>query len=107
MLMLRCLLYHSSMSPTTVAPAIDWDRIDTVFLDMDGTLLDLAFDNYFWLELVPARYADANGLTPDLRAGCSTRALTRRPGRSRGTASITGAAILSSTSKPSSGVTST
>jgi putative hydrolase of the HAD superfamily len=29
---------------------------------MDGTLLDLAFDNFFWLELVPARYACARGL---------------------------------------------
>ncbi|MCP4126032.1 MAG: haloacid dehalogenase, partial [Gammaproteobacteria bacterium] len=25
---------------------IDWQQIDTVFLDMDGTLLDLHFDNY-------------------------------------------------------------
>jgi putative hydrolase of the HAD superfamily len=41
---------------------IAWTRIDTVFVDMDGTLLDLAFDNFFWLELVPARYACARGL---------------------------------------------
>lgn len=27
-------------------------------LDMDGTVLDLAFDNYFWGEVVPARYAE-------------------------------------------------
>jgi putative hydrolase of the HAD superfamily len=40
---------------------IAWTRIDTVFVDMDGTLLDLAFDNFFWLELVPARYACAHG----------------------------------------------
>lgn len=32
-------------------------------LDMDGTLLDLAFDNYLWKELVPRRYAVANGLS--------------------------------------------
>ena len=32
---------------------IDWRQYDTVLLDMDGTLLDLAFDNYFWRELVP------------------------------------------------------
>ncbi len=32
-------------------------------LDMDGTLLDLAFDNYVWRDLVPRRYAAANGLT--------------------------------------------
>ncbi len=42
---------------------IDWQRIDTVFLDMDGTLLDLHFDNHFWLEHVPQRYAQARGLS--------------------------------------------
>ncbi len=41
----------------------DWDRIDTVLVDMDGTLLDLAFDNFFWLELVPQRYAGLHGLS--------------------------------------------
>jgi 5'-nucleotidase len=30
-----------------------WQATDTVLLDMDGTLLDLAFDNRFWLERVP------------------------------------------------------
>jgi HAD superfamily hydrolase (TIGR01509 family) len=42
---------------------IDWDSVDTVLLDMDGTLLDLHFDNHFWLEYVPRRYAEANGMT--------------------------------------------
>lgn len=37
---------------------IDWKNIDTVLLDMDGTLLDLNFDNYFWLEYLPQRYAE-------------------------------------------------
>ncbi len=32
-------------------------------LDMDGTLLDLAFDNYMWKEHVPRQYAQANGLS--------------------------------------------
>jgi putative hydrolase of the HAD superfamily len=50
---------------TAYAPPVDWSRIDTVLLDMDGTLLDLAFDNFFWLELVPARYAAARGLPAD------------------------------------------
>ncbi|MGL4833187.1 MAG: GMP/IMP nucleotidase, partial [Shewanella sp.] len=31
----------------------NWNTIDTVLLDMDGTLLDLHFDNHFWLSLVP------------------------------------------------------
>tara|TARA_R110000851_G_scaffold280754_1_gene434040 strand:+ start:9488 stop:10153 length:666 start_codon:yes stop_codon:yes gene_type:complete len=30
-----------------------WYKIDTVLLDMDGTLLDLHFDNHFWLHIVP------------------------------------------------------
>jgi len=37
--------------------SIDWNAIETVFLDMDGTLLDLHYDNHFWLEYVPMRYA--------------------------------------------------
>jgi putative hydrolase of the HAD superfamily len=41
---------------------IEWKQIDTVFLDMDGTLLDLHFDTHFWLEHVPKRYAEANNL---------------------------------------------
>ena len=43
-------------------PAVNWSAIDTVLLDMDGTLLDLRFDNWFWQELIPSRYAAANGL---------------------------------------------
>ncbi|MDP9008007.1 MAG: GMP/IMP nucleotidase [Pseudomonadota bacterium] len=42
--------------------AVDWESVDTVLLDMDGTLLDLRFDNWFWLTLIPSRYAAANGL---------------------------------------------
>ncbi len=42
---------------------IEWEKIDTVLLDMDGTLLDLNFDNHFWLEFVPTRYAEINNLS--------------------------------------------
>lgn len=45
---------------------LDWQHIDTVFLDMDGTLLDLHFDNHFWQEHVPLRYAERHKL--DLHA---------------------------------------
>ncbi|MEW5782961.1 MAG: GMP/IMP nucleotidase [Pseudomonadota bacterium] len=44
---------------------IDWNAIDTVLLDMDGTLLDLHFDNHFWQAHVPLRYAEAKGLPLD------------------------------------------
>lgn len=44
---------------------IDWPRIDTVLLDMDGTLLDLHFDNHFWLHHLPRRYAEIHGLPAD------------------------------------------
>jgi putative hydrolase of the HAD superfamily len=42
---------------------LDWSLIDTVLLDMDGTLLDLHYDNHFWLEHVPRRYAEKHALT--------------------------------------------
>ncbi len=42
---------------------IEWEKIDTVLLDMDGTLLDLNFDNHFWLDFVPARFAEKNHLS--------------------------------------------
>lgn len=41
---------------------MDWKSITTVFLDMDGTLLDLSFDNYFWHEFVPLRFSEKNQL---------------------------------------------
>lgn len=41
---------------------IAWHDIDTVLLDMDGTLLDLHYDNHFWLHHVPQRYAEKHGL---------------------------------------------
>ncbi len=40
-----------------------WQHIETVFLDMDGTLLDLHFDNHFWQEHLPLRYAEKHGLS--------------------------------------------
>ncbi|HEY0339168.1 MAG TPA: GMP/IMP nucleotidase [Steroidobacteraceae bacterium] len=43
----------------------EWGHIDTVLLDLDGTLLDLAYDNHFWLEIVPTAYAAARTTTVD------------------------------------------
>ncbi len=39
------------------------NRCETLMLDMDGTVLDLAYDNYVWKELVPARYAEVRGMS--------------------------------------------
>lgn len=41
---------------------IDWDTIDTVLLDMDGTLLDLHYDNYFWMQHLPGVYAKLHSI---------------------------------------------
>jgi len=42
---------------------LKWDRIEWVLLDMDGTLLDLQFDNRFWQERVPEHYAEQRQLS--------------------------------------------
>ena len=41
------------------------ENCDTLMLDMDGTVLDLAFDNYVWLELMPQKYAEQTGISHD------------------------------------------
>jgi 5'-nucleotidase len=43
----------------------DWSRIGHVLLDLDGTLLDLDFDNHFWQTLVPSVWGAARGLDPE------------------------------------------
>lgn len=42
---------------------IDWNIIDTVLLDMDGTLLDRHFDDHFWCDHVPMRWAAHKNIT--------------------------------------------
>ncbi len=61
--------YTSSGQTHRVRRTLDWSAIRTVFLDMDGTLLDLHFDNQFWLEHVPRRYAEKRGLPLDEAKG--------------------------------------
>ncbi len=39
---------------------VSWESIDTVLLDMDGTLLDLRYDNVLWTTLLPARYSETH-----------------------------------------------
>lgn len=40
-----------------------FENCETLMLDMDGTILDLAFDNYVWKDLVPRRYAARNDMS--------------------------------------------
>lgn len=40
-----------------------WNSIETFFLDMDGTLLDLAFDNFFWHEHLPKIYSESKKIS--------------------------------------------
>ena len=42
---------------------LNWQEIDTVLFDMDGTLLDLHFDNHYWLELIPEKLAQKHGIS--------------------------------------------
>jgi putative hydrolase of the HAD superfamily len=49
----------SALSPQ---PFLDWNLVDDVLLDMDGTLLDRHFDNFFFEEELPRRYAALHGL---------------------------------------------
>ncbi|WP_417912303.1 HAD-IA family hydrolase [Candidatus Electronema sp. TJ] len=40
-----------------------WDAVDTVMLDMDGTLLDKHFDDYFWEVYIPEHYSLLHDIT--------------------------------------------
>tara|TARA_A100000164_G_scaffold226427_1_gene200722 strand:+ start:485 stop:997 length:513 start_codon:yes stop_codon:yes gene_type:complete len=42
---------------------VAWSEIDTVMFDMDGSLLDLHFDNFFWLKLVPEHFSKQHGVS--------------------------------------------
>ena len=44
---------------------IAWQDVDTVLLDMDGTLLDLAFDSHFWQKLVPQTVSERRNIPLD------------------------------------------
>ncbi len=67
-------------NPHAPALAVDWSRIDTVLFDMDGTLLDLHFDNRFWRELIPREYIRCQPDDPE----CARRRLEDEMQRVRG-----------------------
>lgn len=48
----------------SVSPYFSWQDIDAIFLDMDGTLLDKYYDDFFWEQYVPKVYAEQNTLDP-------------------------------------------
>lgn len=66
--------------PTLTTSLVDWNRIDTVLLDMDGTLLDLYFDNHFWLHHLPGVYARERGMNDE----AARQELVTRFGREQG-----------------------
>ena len=53
-------MYAPASLEASLAP--DWREVETVCLDMDGTVLDLRFDNMFWLDALPRRWGEARGL---------------------------------------------
>jgi putative hydrolase of the HAD superfamily len=61
-----------------VLPGPDWSAVRTVCLDMDGTVLDLHFDNLFWLDALPRRWGERHGVPaeraiPELRSRFDAR----------------------------------
>ncbi|MGB3225488.1 MAG: HAD family hydrolase [Desulforhopalus sp.] len=55
-----CSLKQQPEVVKQIRPDFSWDEIDCVFLDMDGTLLDKYYDDYFWEHFVPEAYAAHN-----------------------------------------------
>lgn len=41
---------------------VEWSEVDTVLLDMDGTLIDLHFDNFLWNQRLPEVFAAMRGI---------------------------------------------
>ena len=52
-----------------IFPIFPWDNIDTVLLDMDGTLLDKHFDDYFWEQYLPEHYSLLHDISVDEARG--------------------------------------
>lgn len=62
---------------------VPWNDIDTVLLDLDGTLLDLHFDTFFWQEHLPRRFGQRHGLSFDEARDDLTVRLSREAGTLR------------------------
>mgnify|MGYP001169546496 CR=1 FL=1 len=55
----RLIIYVNKKIEDFAVPSVE--EIDTVILDMDGTLLDLHFDQEVWNRVLPERFAAASG----------------------------------------------
>lgn len=58
---INSLTQQSNNSPHL--PNFPWPEIDKVFFDLDGTLLDRYYDDYFWEEFVPQTYSRSKGVS--------------------------------------------
>lgn len=70
----------------------DWNQVDTVLVDLDGTLLDLGFDDRFWRGRIPRAYAAHHGIDADEAWRRLALLFEGTRGTSSGTASNTGVA---------------
>lgn len=66
---IRKVRAFSRREPVTLINGFAWNQVDDVLLDMDGTLLDRHFDNFFFEEELPRRYAKKHGLGVDEARG--------------------------------------
>ncbi len=57
---------HQQPYMQSLSPNITWSDIHYVLLDMDGTLLDKWFDDYFWTEHVPQKFSEKNNIALDV-----------------------------------------
>ncbi len=56
--------YAGSLQQPVFPKDVLWGpQVQSVLLDMDGTLLDRHFDDHFWEDVVPSSYAAKHGLT--------------------------------------------
>ncbi len=64
---------HSVKAEEKIRLDLSWDDVDTVMLDMDGTLLDKHFDDYFWKVYLPEHYSLLHNISVE-EAGKALRA---------------------------------
>ena len=58
-------MWGAKYKAVTFDPKAEFERCETLMLDMDGTILDLAYDNFMWLTHVPQCWAEINGMPVD------------------------------------------